>query len=169
MTIWQLLQLSTKYITKEEGFVIKMDNGEFIKLKNLHYTNLHHLKDNVKNNANLVPIIINDNLDDLIGAFQDDKETVDYIINIQEKVFHLFNHLVVEYKELRRKYFQDFNEDRKEFALKFKNCELFGYVMKDLNVSFRDIEQVAEKRIKEYILNKCRTKTSADNFINTLK
>lgn len=165
----ELLKIQETSDAKIEGFVVRMDNGEFVKCKVNAYVNLHHLKDNVRNNANLVPIIINDNLDDLIGAFQDDKETVDYIIDIQEKVSHLFNHLVVEYKELRRKYFQDFNEDRKEFALKFKNCELFGYVMKDLNVSFRDIEQVAEKRIKEYILNKCRTKTSADNFINTLK
>ena len=169
MTIWELLQLSTKYVTKEEGFVIRMDNGEFVKIKNSHYKNLHHLKDNISNNSNLIPLIVNDNLDDLIGTFQDDTETLEYISNVQEKVSHLFNHCVVEYKNLRGSFFNKYSENRKEFASKYKDEPMFSFVMKTTNESFRQIEEVAERCAKQYILNKCKTKTKADEFVDSLK
>jgi hypothetical protein len=38
----------------------------------------------------------------------------------------------VEYKELRGNYFNKFQEDRKEFAIKYNTHPLFGYVMKKL-------------------------------------
>ena len=168
MTIWEVLQLSSKYVTKEEGFVVLCDNGEFVKIKNSHYTNLHHLKDNINNLTNLIPLILNDNLDDVMGQFREDQVTLDYIVQIQEKVAHKFNHLVVEYKNLRGLYFNKFEENRKEFAIKYKNHELFSYVMRGLNTDFREVEQVAESKIKEYILNKCRTLTEAKKFIDDL-
>lgn len=168
MTIWELLQLSTKYVTKEEGFVIRMDNGEFVKIKNSHYVNLHHLKDNISNNSNLIPLIVNDNLDDLIGAFQDDPETIEYISKVQEKVAGLFNHYVVEYKKLRSSFFNKYNENRKEFAMKYKDEPMFSFVMKTTNESFRCVEEVAERCARQYILNKCKTKSLADAFVDSL-
>ena len=151
-----------------EGFVVLCDNGEFVKIKTSHYTNLHHLKDNINNLTNLIPLILNDNLDDIIGQFQEDQVTLDYIVQTQEKVSHKFNHLVVEYKNLRGLYFNKFEENRKEFAIKYKNHELFSYVMKTTNESFRQIEEVAERCAKQYILNKCRTLTEAKKFIDNL-
>ncbi len=151
-----------------EGFVVLCDNGEFVKIKLASYTNLHHLKNNINNLTNLIPLILNDNLDDIMGQFQEDQVTLDYIVQIQEKVAHKFNHLVVEYKNLRGLYFNKFKENRKEFAIEYKNHELFSYVMRGLNTDFREVEQVAESRVKEYILNKCRTLTEAKKFIDDL-
>lgn len=166
---WEELQrIQEESDAKIEGFVVKMDNGEFVKCKVKSYVNLHHLKDNINNNSNLVPLIVNDNLDDLIGAFQDDAETLAYISRVQEKVAGLFNHYVVEYKNLRGIYFNKFNEDRKEFATKYKNYEMFSFVMKTTDESFRDIEEVAERCARQYILNKCKTKSLADKFIDSL-
>lgn len=165
----ELLRIQEESDAKIEGFVVKLDNGDFVKVKVTSYVNLHHLKDNINNNSNLIPLIVNDKLDDIIGAFQDDVETLKYISHIQEKVSHLFNHYVVKYKELRNLYFNKFNEDRKEFSLKYKNNEMFPFVMKTTNESFRDVEQVAERCAKQYILNKCKSKSSADDFVNSLK
>lgn len=166
---WEELQrIQEESDAKIEGFVVKMDNGEFVKVKVKAYTNLHHLKDNINNNSNLIPLIVNDNLDDLIGAFQDDPETLEYISKVQEKVSHLFNHYVVEYKNLRGLYFNKFNENRKDFAMMYKDTEMFSFVMKTTNESFRDIEEVAEKCAKQYILNRTKTKTSADVFVDSL-
>ena len=166
---WEEL-LSTQENSKPdiEGFVVLCDNGEFVKIKTSHYVNLHHLKDNINNLTNLIPLILNDNLDDIIGQFQEDQVTIDYIVQTQEKVAHKFNHLVVEYKNLRGLYFNKFEENRKEFAIEYKNYELFSYVMQGLNTSFREVEQVAESKVKEYILNKCRTLTEAKKFIDNL-
>jgi T4 RnlA family RNA ligase len=167
---WAELQIiQEESDAKIEGFVVRMDNGEFVKCKVNAYKNLHFLKDNISNNSNLIPLIVNDNLDDLIGAFQDDSETLEYISKVQEKVSALFNHYVVEYKNLRGSFFNKYNENRKEFAMKFKNHEMFSFVMKTTDESFRDIEEVAERCAKQYILNKCKTKTLADTFVDSLE
>lgn len=166
---WEKLQkIQEESDAKIEGFVVRMDNGEFVKCKVKAYVNLHHLKDNINNNANLVPLIVNDNLDDLIGAFQDNSETLAYISRVQEKVAGLFNHYVVEYKNLRGSFFNKYNENRKEFAMKYKDEPMFSFVMKTTDESFRDIEEVAERCAKQYILNRCKTKTLADAFIDSL-
>ncbi len=166
---WEKLQrIQEESDAKIEGFVVRMDNGEFVKCKVKAYVNLHHLKDNVNNNSNLVPIIVNDNLDDLIGAFQDDTKTLEYIARVQEKVADLFNHYVVEYKKLRGSFFNEYRENRKEFAMKYKNHEMFSFVMKTTDESFRCVEEVAERCARQYILNKCKTKASADAFIDSL-
>lgn len=166
---WDELQrIQAESDAKIEGFVVRMDNGEFVKCKVKAYVNLHHLKDNINNNANLVPLIVNDNLDDLIGAFQDDAETLEYISKVQEKVAGLFNHYVVEYKKLRGSFFNKYNENRKDFAMKYKDEPMFSFVMKTTDESFRCVEEVAERCARQYILNKCKTKTSADTFVDSL-
>jgi hypothetical protein len=84
------------------------------------------------------------------------------------KIQHNFNHLVTEYKSLRGLYFNKFQEDRKEFALKYKNHELFNAVMKTLNTSFRDVEQTAKQAVTDFLLKKYNTLTSAREFLNLL-
>lgn len=166
---WEELErIQAESDAKIEGFVVQMDNGEFVKCKVKAYVNLHHLKDNINNNSNLIPLIVNDNLDDIIGAFQDDAETIEYISKIQEKVAGLFNHYVVEYKKLRGSFFNKYNENRKDFAMKYKDEPMFSFVMKTTEESFRDVEEVAERCAKQYILNKCKTKTLADTFVDSL-
>ena len=164
----ELQRIQEESDAKIEGFVVRMDNGEFVKVKCSAYVNLHHLKDNINNNSNLIPLIVNDNLDDLIGAFQDDAETLEYISKIQEKVSGLFNHYVVEYKNLRGSFFNKYGENRKEFAMKYKDEPMFSFVMKTTDESFRDVEEVAERCARQYILNKCKTKTLADTFVDSL-
>ena len=166
---WDELQrIQEESDAKIEGFVVRMDNGEFVKCKVNAYKNLHFLKDNINNNSNLIPLIVNDNLDDIIGAFQDDKETLEYISKVQEKVAALFNHYVVEYKKLRGSFFNKYNENRKEFAMKYKDEPMFSFVMKTTDESFRCVEEVAERCAKQYILNKCKTKSLADAFVDSL-
>ena len=91
------------------------------------------------------------------------------IVEMTNKVQHHFNHLIVEYKRLRGEFFNKYNEDRKEFALKYSNKhEMFGAVMKTANTSFRDIEETAKKAVKDYLLKKYNTLTSAKEFLNSL-
>jgi RNA ligase len=75
-----------------EGFVVLCDNDEFVKVKVQSYVSLHHLKDDINNLTNLIPLILEDSLDDIMGQFQDDQVTLDYISEVQEKIAHKFNH-----------------------------------------------------------------------------
>lgn len=155
-----------------EGFVVLCSNdsnNEFVKVKVQSYVDLHHLKDNINNLTNLIPLILNDNLDDIVGQFQDDQVTLDYIVEVQEKIAHKFNYLVVEYKQLRNEYFNKYLENRKEFALKYNKHPLFSFVMKKLHTSFRDVEQIAEQSVKEYILYKTKKLQDAEDFLTSCK
>lgn len=163
MTWEKLLQLQQ---TEQniEGWVVTLADGQLLKIKTAWYFQMHGLTTEGTRENLLIETILEDRIDDVISLIPDG-EKKEFMINTIEKVQHKFNHLVVEYKKLRGLYYNKFNEDRKEFALKYKDHELFGYVMKKLNSSFRDVESVAEQGVKDYILNKTRTLGGAKEFL----
>jgi len=163
----ELLEIQKTSKPNIEGFVVRTQSG-FVKCKVNTYTELHHAKDSVQNIRALIATVLEDNTDDLIGLFRDDQETIAYIQKVQDAVFHKFNHLVIEYKELRRKYFQDFGENRKEFAQKYKSHPLFSGVMKSIHTSFRDVEDTAEKNVKIYFEKQCSKVKTAEAFMKDL-
>lgn len=160
----QELQSSQENI---EGCVVTLEDGQMLKIKTQWYFQMHGLTTNSIRENLLIESILEDSIDDVISLIPDGQKK-DFIIKVSEKIQRKFNHLVVEYKNLRGLYFNKFKEKRKEFAIEYKNHELFSYVMRGLNTSFREVEQVAESKIKEYILNKCRTLTEAKKFIDDL-
>jgi T4 RnlA family RNA ligase len=134
-----------------EGWVVTFEDGQMAKIKTDRYIQLHGLigPDAFRENL-LIQTILDGNIDDVIAQLVPG-EKKDRIIAMDEKVVHAYNHLVVEFKELRRKYFQDFGENRKEFAIKYSKEPLFGSVMKTLNTSFRDVEETAELQVRASI------------------
>lgn len=159
-------ELLEKQLTEEniEGWIVTLEDSQIIKVKTQWYFCMHGLTTEGTRENLLIETILEDRIDDVISLIPDG-EKKEFMITTVEKVQHKFNHLVVEYKNLRGLYYNKFNEDRKEFALKHKDHELFGYVMKKLNASFRDVEQVAEQGVKDYILNKTRTLGGAKEFL----
>lgn len=150
-----------------EGWVVTLEDGQMIKIKTKWYLALHGLATEGTRENLLVETILDDRIDDVI-AMLPEGEKKDFIIETTEKVQHKFNHLVTEYKFLRGQYFNKFQENRKEFALKYKEHALFGYVMKKLNTSFRDIEEIAESQVKQYILNCTKTLTDAKAWLEKI-
>lgn len=148
-----------------EGWVVTTIYGHY-KIKTDWYMQLHGLVTEGTRENLLIQTILDDNIDDVIAQLQPG-EKKDFIVETSEKVMHKFNHLVVEYKELRRKFFQDFDSNRKEFALKHKSDRMFHSVMKTVDTSFRDIEQVAEKVVKDYILYMTNSLQKAKEWIAT--
>lgn len=151
-----------------EGWVVTFDDGQMCKIKTDQYLELHGLvgPDAFRENL-LVQSILNNTIDDVISALVPGTKK-DKIIDMTERVTHHFNHRVVMFKELRRKYFQDFKEDRKSFALEYRNEELFSGVMKTLFYNSEDIEQVSESQVKEHILKKCLHLNDAKKYLEGL-
>jgi len=147
-----------------EGWVVTFEDGQMAKIKTDWYNKRHGVISELRENQ-LIELILNEEIDDVLSMLSNDSEKRKQILEIQEIVDSIFNTKVVEFKELRRKYFNDFNEDRKSFAIKFKSNPLFGYVMKTLNESFRDVEKVAEAQVKTYILNNTNTLSKAKEFL----
>lgn len=152
-----------------EGFVVTFEDGQMAKIKTDHYLVQHGLvgPDAFRENL-LIEAIVNESIDDVISALvEGPKKTL--IVDMTNKVQHHFNHLIVEYKRLRGEFFNKYNEDRKEFALKYSNKhEMFGAVMKTSNTSFRDIEETAKGVVKQYILNKTKSLGDAKSYLEKL-
>jgi len=120
-----------------EGFVVKSKKG-LCKCKVQSYVELHHLKDSVNNIKSLASLIIDDNLDDLIGSFRDDKATIDYILEVQEEISNRYNTLV---KQVEKLYNENKHLSRKDYAIKLKKYGAFGLIMSkylDKEVDYKD-------------------------------
>lgn len=165
-----LLKIKAESKESIEGFVVTYEDGQMAKIKTDHYLRQHHMigPDAFRENL-LVETILEGSIDDVIAALTASPKK-DAVIELDRLVVQNFNHLVVEYKRLRGEYFNKYNEDRKEFALKYSRThELFGCVMKTLNTSFRDIEETAEKAVKTHILGRTKSLKDAKDYIESLK
>jgi len=151
-----------------EGWIVTFEDGQMAKIKTDKYLSLHGLigPDAFRENL-LIKTILDGNIDDVVSALVPGPKK-DRIVELDEKVTHNFNHLVVEFKELRRKYFNDFRENRKEFAIKHSKDELFSAVMRTLKTSFRDVEATAEEQIKEHILRNTKSLGDAKNWLSSI-
>lgn len=159
-------ELLEKQLKEEniEGWIVTLADGQMIKVKTAWYFAMHGLATEGTRENLLIQTILEDRIDDVLSLIPDG-EKKQFMIDTVQKVQHRFNHLVVEYKNLRGMFYNKYNEDRKEFAMKYKDHELFGYVMKKLNSNFRDVEQVTEQGVKDYILNRTRTLGGAKEFL----
>jgi T4 RnlA family RNA ligase len=151
-----------------EGWIVTFEDGQMAKVKTDKYIQLHGLigPDAFRENL-LIQTILDGNMDDVIAQLVPG-EKKDKMVEMDKKVVHKFNHLVTEFKELRRKYFNEFNENRKEFALEYRNHELFGAVMKTLNNSFRDVNQIAEDQVRDYVNRKTNSLGKAKEWIEEI-
>ena len=169
MTLPELLKEKETNKENIEGWIITFADGQMAKIKTNRYMELHGLigPDAFRENL-IIQSIINSSIDDVISALAEGNKK-EKLIEITELVQNDFNHAVVEFKKLRGIYFNKYNEDRKEFALKYRNHRLFGLVMKTLNTSFRDVENTAVNAIKDYFLRSYNSLGSAKEYIESLK
>jgi len=163
-----LLELKETNQENIEGWVVTFEDGQMAKIKTVHYLSLHGLigPDAFRENL-LVKTILDGNIDDVISALVPG-EKKDKIVLMNEKVSHKFNDLVVEFIRLRGEYFNKYQENRKEFALKYKKHPLFSSVMKTLNTSMRDVEKTAEGAVTEFILRQCKSLGEAKDFLSKI-
>lgn len=169
MTLPELLKEKETNKENIEGWIITFTDGQMAKIKTNRYMELHGLigPDAFRENL-IIQSIINSSIDDVISALAEGNKK-EKLIEITELVQNDFNHAVVEFKKLRGIYFNKYNENRKEFALKYRNHRLFGLVMKTLNTSFRDVENTAVNAIKDYFLRSYNSLGSAKEYIESLR
>ncbi len=168
LTLDELLKEKETRTDDIEGWVVTFEDGQMAKIKTNKYIQKHSLigPDAFRENL-LVKTILDGNIDDVISALVEGHKK-ERIIEIESKVTRKFNHLVKEFIELRRKYFQDFKEVRKDFAIKHSKDELFSAVMKTLVDSFGDIEKTAEEQVKIYILSRTSGLNDAKKFLESI-
>lgn len=105
-----------------EGFVIRLDNGLWMKHKTAVYCTLHHLKDSINNPRRLWEACVGETSDDLRALFHADPLSIAKIINMEEKAATIYNDI---HKTVHLFYAHNKQLSRKEYAIKGQ-AELHG-------------------------------------------
>lgn len=77
-----------------EGFIVKFDNGKWVKVKTTQYRNLHKTKDSINNDKDLYVCIVNETADELRSLFYDDEYALKRITVAEEHVSKHYNHMI---------------------------------------------------------------------------
>ncbi len=107
-----------------EGFVAFVNNN-FVKFKTRWYLNLHSFISEIREDV-IFNAFLDDKLDDILMNIDGEKRKI--VEEIAEKVKNVVNEKVRRALELFSEY-KELNFDRKSFAIKYKNEELFPAVI----------------------------------------
>lgn len=133
-----------------EGYVVKLRNGLWFKLKTDKYKALHHTKDSINVPRRLFEACVNGGADDLRSMFATDALACSQIDDMMEKVSKIYNHLDAYVNSF---YAAHKDSDRKTYALAGQADET---LMKDgtfslaMNLYIGREANVAEFMIKNY-------------------
>jgi len=112
-----------------EGFVCEMEDGMFFKIKTLAYLALHKSKDSINSPRRLYEAVLLEATDDLRSLFHDDPVAIQLIQDMEDKVGHLYNHVV---DMVEKFYAANKHLERKEYAIagqKDLEKKFFGLAM----------------------------------------
>ncbi len=98
-----------------EGFVFKLKNGTFFKVKTNKYCSLHHTKDSILIESRLFNVVLDGGSDDLRQIFKDDAQSIESIKKMEQKVFMAYNSIISDVTDFYEKH-KDL--ERKEYAQK---------------------------------------------------
>ncbi|AGB07092.1 RNA ligase A [Vibrio phage phi-ST2] len=97
-----------------EGMILRLANGQSVKIKTQWYVDLHSQKDSVNVPKKLVTTILNGNHDDLYALFADDKPTIE---RIREFDSHVTKTLTNSFNAVRQFYARNRHLARKDYAI----------------------------------------------------
>lgn len=98
-----------------EGYVIKLQSGQRVKIKTEWYLKLHHIKDSINSQRRLFEAVVYDTVDDIKSSFYDDPMALQIITDMEAKVEPIYNHMV---DTVERFYERNKKLERKEYAIK---------------------------------------------------
>jgi hypothetical protein len=65
-----------------------------------------------------------------------------------------YENLIAEWKKLRLQYFNIYNENMEKFEKRYGTHRFYDSVVKYLDKSFRDVNQIADQEVKKYLTYK---------------
>ena len=97
-----------------EGYVIRLDTNQRVKIKTEWYLKLHHIKDSINSQRRLFEAVVYDTVDDIKASFYDDPAALQIIADMEAKVEPIYNHMV---DSVERFYERNKDLERKEYAV----------------------------------------------------
>jgi RNA ligase len=97
-----------------EGFVIRLESGQRVKIKTEWYKKLHHIKDSINSPRRLFENVVYDTIDDVRANFYDDPHALAMIDEMVDRVIPVYNHMV---DTVERFYERNKHMERKDYAI----------------------------------------------------
>ena len=110
-----------------EGWVVEFTDGTFIKIKTEWYFGLHgFLTTDLTREDFILQRILDETIDDLIGQLEKNDPRREYIDNIQTALDKFLNEKIAYVSNILK----NFEGERKDLAIKYRQDELFSVIMK---------------------------------------
>lgn len=97
-----------------EGFVVRLDSGQRVKIKTSWYLALHHTKDSINSPRRLFEAVLEEATDDMKSLFHDDTLAIKQIEDMERFVEEKYNHMV---DTVERFYERNKHLERKDYAI----------------------------------------------------
>ena len=97
-----------------EGYVIRLDSGQRVKVKTTWYMALHHTKDSINSPRRLFEAVLEEATDDMRSLFHDDKMAIQLIDDMEKFVEEKYNHMV---DSVERFYERNKHMTQKDYAI----------------------------------------------------
>lgn len=133
-----------------EGYVVRLENGQMVKIKTEWYLVRHKAKDSINAPRRLFEAIIDEAIDDVMVLFHDDDSALKIINDMIEKVEPLYNHMI---KTVEDFYEENKSLTRKDYAIKAQSLN-DGYMPLYMNMYIgreNDYKAFAKKNFKMFI------------------
>lgn len=128
-TVYETVQAVYEMQDNIEGFVFKLKDGTFFKVKTNKYCSLHHTKDSILIESRLFNVVLDGGSDDLRQIFKDDPLSIESIKKMEQKVFTTYNSIISTVTDFHDAFK---NLERKEYAQKVTSLLPKQYNMQGL-------------------------------------
>jgi T4 RnlA family RNA ligase len=148
----------TRAMEDAEGWIIRFDDGQMLKIKGDWYVRIHKVKDNLTHEKNVIDLIINEKSDDVKAMMLDeDRKRFE---EFESKFWQGFEEnaaqMIVDLVEARR----DCDEDRKIFALGI--ATKIPALERGLMFNCWDGDKIMREELLKVIRKNCNTQTKVD-------
>lgn len=156
---WDDLIVLAETLEDKEGWVIQLDDNQFIKLKTHWYFERHRLlTDDVKREDFIIEKILDETIDDILSQLtENDSEIREFIDLIAIKVNDFILKMVNEINDNVKIFENEFNSQVKPFVLASEKNMLFAYTMSVINGKKNPVDVVIlDIKDKTYRLEEAR-------------
>lgn len=152
-TVYETVQAVYEMQDNIEGFVFKLKNGTFFKVKTNKYCSLHHTKDSILIESRLFNVVLDGGSDDLRQIFKDDPLSIESIKKMEQKVFSTYNSIISTVTDFHDAFK---NLERKEYAQKVtsllpKQYNMQGLAFMLFNNKVPDYKENLRKYMKDVL------------------
>ena len=133
-----------------EGYVLKLEDGQMIKIKTDWYLARHRAKDSINTPKNLFKAIVGEEIDDIIVMFEEDAIAMKIITDMIDLVKPKYNHMIATVELYHE---ANSHLTRKDYAIKAQglNDGLMGLYMNMYTGKVNDYKAFAKKNHEMFI------------------